>query len=151
MVIRLPYKDRDTRLNYFQERKKKLHEQGKCIRCRSPLNGKNSWVCSECSKKIQEWKVKRKLEAKRIVGRGDLQCKYCGCKDNRILEINHINGGGCQETKGRSESFYFSILSGKRSIEDLELTCRVCNARHYCEMKFDLHWKIEYLPQDSKV
>lgn len=64
------------------------------------------------------------------------------------LEINHINGGGCQEfysTKYRF-SFYLDILSGRRNKDDLELTCRVCNAVHYLEKikKLGNHWKVTF-------
>ncbi len=74
------------------------------------------------------------------------KCVYCGCTIKKALEINHKYGGGRQEFKRRNGSaFYLDILKGRRSIDDLELTCRVCNAVHYLKLKgigdFKIIWK----------
>lgn len=65
----------------------------------------------------------------------NLVCNRCGCGDLRILEINHINGGGTKEKRenGRGHIFHSYIISGKRSIDDLELLCKICNIHHYVE------------------
>jgi len=62
------------------------------------------------------------------------KCVYCGCDIREALEINHINGRGCREKQKRSsctKKFYLDIISGRRTIDDLELTCKVCNVVHY--------------------
>jgi len=64
------------------------------------------------------------------------RCVNCGCDDYDALEINHINGGGRKEYKtltqrGARWTFYNAILKGTRTRDDLEITCRVCNAHHY--------------------
>jgi DNA-directed RNA polymerase subunit M/transcription elongation factor TFIIS len=66
------------------------------------------------------------------------KCANCGCDDVRLLEINHKNGGGGAEyKKGKSAmSFYRDIAMLRRKTDDLELLCRVCNAKHYLELKF---------------
>jgi hypothetical protein len=68
---------------------------------------------------------------------GEPKCANCGCDDQRILEINHINGGGTQESKkGRlNGGFYADIYMGRRDTSDLNLLCKVCNALHYLELK----------------
>lgn len=61
------------------------------------------------------------------------KCVYCGCDIPEALEINHINGGGNKEKKERhynGREFYLDIVSSRRKIDDLELTCIVCNAWH---------------------
>ena len=65
-------------------------------------------------------------------------CVSCGCDDLRLLEVNHKNGSGGQEMqKGkRSMQFYRDISMLRRETDDLELLCRVCNAKHYLEMKY---------------
>lgn len=65
-------------------------------------------------------------------------CENCGCNDLRILEINHINGGGTKEREGGKSSNQFAtdIYMGRRGVDDLNLLCKVCNALHYLEMKF---------------
>lgn len=64
------------------------------------------------------------------------KCVYCGCDVREALEINHIYGGGGKEYKNTEYTqFYRNIIKGKRSTDDLELTCKVCNARHYLVIK----------------
>lgn len=75
-------------------------------------------------------------------------CIYCGCEIPEALEINHKNGGGYNEKNYKKcrTSFYLDILSGRRTKDDLELTCRVCNAVHYLEKLKNLgkHWTVIY-------
>ena len=65
-------------------------------------------------------------------------CNSCGCDDRRLLEINHKNGGGGKElAKGyNSVKFYRDIAGLRRKVDDLEILCRVCNAKHYLELKY---------------
>lgn len=61
----------------------------------------------------------------------------------KALEFNHINGGGCKETKNHN-ILYRDIINEKRN--DIELTCKVCNALH-CLVKLKKlpnKWKITY-------
>jgi predicted RNA-binding Zn-ribbon protein involved in translation (DUF1610 family) len=66
------------------------------------------------------------------------KCVSCGCDDLRLLEVNHKDGGGGKElNKGKnSMRFYRDIAMLRRGTEDLEILCRVCNAKHYLETKF---------------
>jgi len=65
-------------------------------------------------------------------------CSNCGCDDTRLLEINHIKGGGNKELQNgkRTNIFMWDIYMGRRKTDDLNLLCRVCNSLHYLEMKF---------------
>jgi hypothetical protein len=88
----------------------------------------------------------RKLRLRAIAKLGG-KCIYCGCDNPNALEMNHINGGGCQESKvhGRkTKSLYLDIVAGRRN--DIELTCRVCNAVHYLVKLKGLpnKWKVIY-------
>jgi len=77
------------------------------------------------------------------------KCVYCGCNNFDALEINHKFGGGAQEIKTRISNykFYLDIVAGRRTTEDLELTCRVCNAWHYLTKikKIAGNWRIEWI------
>lgn len=65
------------------------------------------------------------------------KCVNCGCDDIRLLEVNHINGSGAVEYKTRgSANFYRDISMLRRNTDGLELLCRVCNAKHYLELKY---------------
>ena len=97
--------------------------------------------------RVEMWWKKKKIELLNIVSDNKPYCVGCGCDDTRLLEINHKNGGGCKETnKGRTSSrFRNDILSGNRKTDDLEILCRVCNSRHYLELKYgELPYKIYY-------
>lgn len=62
-----------------------------------------------------------------------MECIYCGRVNDRIMEINHKDGRG--NKKGESGYYlYRAIVLGKRPINDLELTCKVCNIIHYADM-----------------
>lgn len=76
----------------------------------------------------------RKRRAMEMIG--GARCVKCGCDHLEFLEINHKNGGGCQEHKmsGRIAPMD-RILSGKRSTEGLNVLCRVCNALDYLYRK----------------
>lgn len=76
--------------------------------------------------------------ALRVISNGEVCCVRCGCDDERLLEINHKEGGGGKELKGASNKFYREIARLKRSVDDLEILCRVCNAHHFLEIKFGL-------------
>ena len=64
-------------------------------------------------------------------------CVRCGCDDERLLEINHKNGGGRQEFLKQGNKLYWDIIMLRRTTDDLEILCRVCNAWHYLELKFN--------------
>jgi hypothetical protein len=56
------------------------------------------------------------------------KCIRCGITDKRVLQVNHMNGGGCQEFKKLGAAvFYNQILQGKRKTDDLEARCSNCN------------------------
>lgn len=74
-----------------------------------------------------------------VVARGgSIVCASCGCNDIKLLEVNHVNGGGNREYQHglRSMKFYYSIVKLERSVEDLNLLCKVCNARHALELRY---------------
>lgn len=136
-----------------------------CIVCKKEFvsNYNNQKTCSiECRKK--KWKFykdlynkkyncsfynKRKLKALNIVGKGNLICSNCGCKDVRILEINHINGGGYKEYKNiRNKSSRTAILTneivmGRRTIDDLNILCHVCNHAYFVKLKYGIEYNIK--------
>lgn len=125
-----------------------------CKRCEYLRRKDYSVEYRKTSPKFQEWLKKYKQKgkdkiafkkyhkSKRLqvltkVGNGSIKCVNCGCDDYRMLEINHKNGGGREEhDRYNTHGFYKIILNGQRSLEDLELTCRVCNALHYLILKF---------------
>lgn len=72
-----------------------------------------------------------------LIGCGVIRCSRCGCDDERMIEINHKNGGGAREYRSiGSARFYYLIAKLERDVSDLELCCRVCNSLHYLEQQY---------------
>jgi 5-methylcytosine-specific restriction endonuclease McrA len=95
---------------------------------------------------------RRKLRQRVITKMGG-KCVNCGCDIQDALEINHKNGGGRKEYGGSGAGDYqkhmlFAILNGTRSMDDLELRCKVCNALHYVTMikKLPGKWRVKWRP-----
>jgi hypothetical protein len=68
-----------------------------------------------------------RLRAQRALGN---KCVRCGYKDERALQIDHVNGGGKKErTKYRGASYYYHVLKeiaagrGKK----YQILCANCN------------------------
>jgi hypothetical protein len=103
-------------------------------------------------KVMKERRIRMRLKALLIISNNKLECNLCGCNDLKILEINHINGGGHQEvykyaTSDNIYKFYNAIISGKRSIDDLEVLCKICNALHYVQKILGIQGhEIRYTP-----
>lgn len=74
-------------------------------------------------------------------------CVNCGCDDNRLLEVNHIHGGGGKELRRGKHTnvFMWDIYMGRRKTDDLNLLCRVCNALDYLKRKYKVtNYKVIY-------
>lgn len=103
--------------------------------------------CSDdCRKQrlLDEYSCKR-LAILEKVGRGKIFCTRCGCNNVNLLEINHKNGGGRQEKLKRRMDLNTAIYYGHRSIKDLELLCKVCNAAHAALLKINIdNWNIKW-------
>lgn len=83
---------------------------------------------------VSEYNRNLRNKVLNVVGRGKLECARCSCNKRNILEINHMDGNGRKD--GHCQVFFRNIISGKRSIDDLEILCRVCNIWHYIELKY---------------
>jgi hypothetical protein len=93
-------------------------------------------------------RLRDKIKAVKIVGRGKVQCAGCPCNDIRVLDINHINGGGRDAHQNiRGADFYRAISSGKRGIDDLNILCKNCNWIHYLELirgrASAIYWRVK--------
>ncbi len=119
--------------------------------------GGHSTECKKCVAKLASiWRKQHKpqrriygrlyfhrirMGALGVVGRGKLYCRNCKCSSVKLLEINHINGGGRKEFLKRNYRFYLDIVKKRRKITDLNVLCRICNVLHYLKRK---HGKLPY-------
>lgn len=99
-------------------------------------------TCQEKNKKhianaLRFAKSKRYRAMQKIAGETEIRCSVCGCSFYPLLEINHKNGGGTYETSIRGiQGFYADIVNNKRTVEDLEVTCKLCNIHHFIKLKY---------------
>lgn len=116
----MPYKDKEKNREY--QRNWARNNKDKRRKSNRKWREKNK-------EKIRQYNKNVVFRVKQLLGG---KCIYCGCDIPEALEINHKEGGGRKvDMKGSRLTYYFNILSGKRSIDDLELTCRICNNWHY--------------------
>jgi len=93
--------------------------------------------------KVRTWDIKLKV-IKLLGGR----CRNCNLADARVLQVNHLNGGGTKERAFRgSNKFYLGILSGERGVGDLELLCANCNILY--EYEVGRRYDGEYKPKTT--
>lgn len=111
---------------------------------REKLNAKQKRYYRENREKVmvyaRKFSQKLRLKAMQIVSGLDVPiCVNCGCDFLPILEINHNDGGGYNEQKTMPSSpFYRAIVKGIRTVDDLNILCKPCNALHYVKL---LHGK----------
>lgn len=94
--------------------------------------------------KARKWEQQRSrnLRLKVFEYLGGAECVRCKCKVLEVLEINHKNLGGRKEYAAFSwRQIYRSIIKNKRK-DEFEVLCKVCNAAHYVEKKFNLEYDI---------
>ena len=128
----------------------------KCRRCGIALTDANwtpyrqrpthDYRCTPCFR--AENSSKRAAAKRRTfesIGTGRVECYRCGVTDLRILELDHLGGGGSQEhraarQRGGDINPYVRTLKmiagGSRSRTDYRVLCRLCNALDYLERKF---------------
>lgn len=115
---------------------------------------KNRVYYEKCKKngKAKKWDNNKKLKAmQKVSGQEVPTCVYCGCDDIRFLEINHINGGGGAESKRRNSNLYISILYHNRRTDDLDVTCRPCNAVYYLRLKYgQSYFKVVWMREGDR-
>ena len=61
------------------------------------------------------------------------KCRRCGNNDIRVLQVNHINGGGTKDKHLISRNLYKKIASGERVAGDFNLLCANCNVLYEYE------------------
>ena len=82
--------------------------------------------------KGKRYAFKRYSEVRReIVSLLGSKCAHCGIEDKRVLQIDHVNGGGKKERNkfGRNlKKYYLYILNKiKNGSTDYQVLCANCN------------------------
>lgn len=158
MVIALEKKTRsECKNDYYRKNKEKLKERSKKYYAEHKeyyqtdhfKQMKRDWIGKNVEHfkwTYQEYRRKLKIKAFQMISNLLLpKCSECGCTDMRVLEINHKNLDGNKERCGFGHDMYREVVFGRRKTDDLEVLCRVCNAKHYVEKKFGLRFEIKFI------
>jgi len=101
--------------------------KGLCPKCKKEKTiGKKH--CEVCLKKQKVFRLKYKMIVYNKYANGDMRCVKCGIDDIRVLDVDHIHGGGTEQRKtaGRGNQFYHYLI--KAGLPDgYQLLCRNCN------------------------
>lgn len=91
-------------------------------------HGQKSYRNNREKKKKQQYEYYTKLRADVLLALGG-SCVVCGVSDPRVLQIDHVNGGGSKQRKSvRGLSFYRFVLTElEKGSKDFQLLCANCN------------------------
>lgn len=159
-----------SQARYMRNLREKRRSLGLCTRCGRTLDREGA-ICVKCSEylnlaaTVRRAKYGRKSESAQQTKRNKDKrlkvfqhlsgskipfCNYCKCDVYKALQLNHRHGGGNHERKKRTVNATLGmLLSGKLDWDDYEVTCLVCNARHYGELSLGLQWQVIYVGQNK--
>lgn len=116
----MPYKEKtklkEYKLEYRLKNKEKMKEYQKKYR-----------LTDNYKKSQNKCRRKKRDEVIELLGG---KCVYCGIIDFRVLQVDHINGGGSAERKSgayRAGHSYHVINSIKNDEKKYQLLCANCN------------------------
>jgi len=83
-------------------------------------------------------KRRLKIRAAILEAYGNSKCARCGCTDTRVLDLDHIGGGGNTHRRqlGANVNFYNTLyIQGFPDKDKYRILCRNCNWIAYLEQK----------------
>lgn len=107
---------RITAKKYYDEHRDRVRELGR------------TWREKNREKILAQSRERRKEYRARVLQALGGKCASCGISDERVLQIDHVNGGGNKEYKREGNhdySYYRRIL--EKNCEGYQLLCANCN------------------------
>ncbi len=110
---------------------------------RSEYGKKYHWDNRErCNQYAREYRQKQKAIVIEHYSNGTNQCKHCGFKDARTLQIDHIEGGG-EIHRSKITQYFYTYLIKNEFPSGLQVLCANCqqikmhnnNERYKCGRK----------------
>lgn len=71
-------------------------------------------------------KYHERLRVKTLMLHGG-QCERCGINDVRVLQLDHINGGGHRERVRNGNNSHTALYAGLRRPHEFQILCANCN------------------------
>lgn len=118
---------------YYQEHKEKINETTRKW-CQNNKEKHQAYV-REYIKNHREYYKKygnnsNKRVRTRLMNLLGARCNHCGLEDMRILQVDHINGGGLKELKhfkGTNQMYKYYVKNPTIALQKLQLLCPNCN------------------------
>ena len=103
---------------------KDRQRRGICGICGNKLTGHK--LCFKCQEKSRRRMKLFRLDV--LKHYGQLKCKKCKIADNRVLDLDHIYGGGKKDRKkhGFGHGFYYWLKRNNYQ-KGYQILCRNCN------------------------
>jgi hypothetical protein len=77
---------------------------------------------------LDKIKERNRLDRVRVLLYLGNKCAHCGIEDPRVLQIDHVKGGGCKEAaKGMTGSKLYKDVFIREPGEKYQLLCANCN------------------------
>lgn len=114
----------------------------------------HKYVCNDCLREPNAIHKTRTYTATRrsILALLGNKCVHCGFDDVRVLEIDHINGGGGKEREGDKRQYYIHILHAlEGGSQDYQCLCANCNRIKVYENRENVIWRSEDKVDKSPV
>ena len=121
--------DHPKRMNLYRRRWKKAHPS-KDARSKREYKKRNREIVLSAERR-RRWKIRLKVISS-LGGR----CSRCGTDDPRVLQVNHVHGGGQQELRKlhlTNQQFHLRIANGSHTTDGLNLLCANCNVLYEYE------------------
>lgn len=64
------------------------------------------------------------------------KCVHCGCNVVDFLEFSHLHTTHMERGGDHNRNLALRIVEGRVDLSDIEIACRICNAKLYLEKKF---------------
>jgi len=120
-----------------------------CSQCNIVLNEQNIYhtrlLCKNCyrlykkeynrnpkNKALKNLSARKALMINRIsiikhYSHGKFECSRCKIRDFRVLDLDHLNGGGSKERKNSDPSKFYRKLTKDGLPSGFQVLCRNCN------------------------
>lgn len=120
----------DTYEDYLEfERELLLKYQWKRDNLEKTRKSSRDWSHRNAKGQNKKLRIKRKELRELIIWLLGNKCKHCRIKDHRVLQIDHVNGGGVKELRSLTpEEYNHQVLESiEKGEEKYQCLCANCN------------------------
>jgi hypothetical protein len=122
----------DKRSEVTSEHYRRRKEAGLCYHCDKPPE-EGYVLCEYHREQNADYRLQLKIDALNAYGGPQCAGKDCNCIDADVLEIDHVDGGGCKHrrlvTSGRGGHPFYQWLKREGYPPGFRVLCPTCNKK----------------------